>query len=193
MELYELLALVVETFTRLGVPYLVTGSVASMAYGEPRLTNDIDIVAGIREEHIPSLVAAFPADVFYLSAAAIQEAIRRQGQFNIIHPGSGLKVDVIIRKETPFDRSRFARARVIRPAESYEATFAAAEDVIIKKMEYYREGGSDKHLRDITGILKVSAQEIDEGYIVEWSERLGLRPIWEMIKRRMADTPEEKR
>ncbi|MFQ5849316.1 MAG: hypothetical protein ACE5JU_01860 [Candidatus Binatia bacterium] len=193
MELYELLALVVETFTRLGVPYLVTGSVASMAYGEPRLTNDIDVVAGIREEHILGLLAAFPADAFYVSAEAIQEAIRRQEQFNIIHPGSGLKVDVIIRKETPFDRSRFARARVIRPAESYEASFAAAEDVIIKKMEYYREGGSDKHLRDITGILKVSAQEIDEGYIVEWTERLGLRPIWKMIKRRMADTPEEKR
>ena len=193
MELYELLALVVETFTRLGVPYLVTGSVASMAYGEPRLTNDIDVVAGVREEHIPGLLAAFPADSFYLSTEAIREAIRSQGQFNIIHPGSGLKVDVIIRKETPFDGSRFARARVIRPAESYEATFAAAEDVIIKKMEYYREGGSDKRLRDITGILKVSAQEIDEGYIVEWSERLGLRPIWQMIKRRMTDTPDEKR
>ncbi|MBI4522496.1 MAG: hypothetical protein HY695_01645 [Deltaproteobacteria bacterium] len=193
MELYELLALVVETFTRLGVPYLVTGSVASMAYGEPRLTNAIDVVAGIREEHITGLLAAFPVDDFYLSTEAIQEAIRRQGQFNIIHPGSGLKVDVIIRKETPFDRSRFARARVIRAAESYEATFAAAEDVIIKKMEYYREGGSEKHLRDITGILKVSAQEIDEEYIVEWSERLGLRPIWEMIKRRLADTPEGKR
>jgi hypothetical protein len=193
MELYELLALVVETFTRLGIPYLVTGSVASMAYGEPRLTNDIGVVAGIREEHVPGLLAAFPADAFYLSARAIQEAIRRQGQFNIIHPGSGLKVDVIIRKETPFDRSRFARARVIRPAESYEATFAAAEDVIIKKMEYCREGGSDKHLRDITGILKVSAQEIDEGYVVEWTERLGLRPIWEMIKRRVADRPEETR
>jgi len=193
MELYELLALVVETFTRLGIPYLVTGSVASMAYGEPRLTNDIDVVAGIREEHVPGLLAAFPADAFYRSAEAIQEAIRKQGQFNIIHPGSGLKVDVIIRKETPFDRSRFARARAIRPAESYEATFAAAEDVIIKKMEYYREGGLDKHLRDITGILKVSAQEIDEAYIVEWTERLGLRPIWEMIKRRVADRPEEKR
>lgn len=193
MELYELLALVVETFTRLGVPYLVTGSVASMAYGEPRLTNDIDVVAGIREEHIPSLLAAFPADDFYLSEEAVRDAIQRQGQFNIIHPGSGLKVDVIINKETPFDRSRFARARSIRPAESYEAIFAAAEDVIIKKMEYYREGGSEKHLRDITGILKVSAQEIDEGYIVEWSERLGLGPIWQKIKRRMADKSEEKR
>ena len=189
MELHELLALVVETFTRLGIPYLITGSVASMAYGEPRLTNDIDLVAELREGHVPGLLRAFPADVFYLSPEAIQEAIRRQGQFNIIHPGSGLKLDVIIRKDTPFDRSRFARARAIRPAESYEATFASAEDVIIKKLEYYREGGSDKHLRDITGILKVSGQEIDEGYIVEWAERLGLRPIWDMIKRRLEAGP----
>jgi hypothetical protein len=189
MELYDLLALVVGTFKRLGIPYLVTGSVASMAYGEPRLTNDIDVVAGLGDEHVPGLLEAFPADAFYLSPEAIQEAIRRQGQFNIIHPASGLKVDVIIRKETPFDRSRFARARVIRPAESYEAAFASAEDVIIKKMEYYREGGSDKHLRDITGILKVSAQEIDEGYIAEWAERLGLRPIWDMIKRRLEEGP----
>jgi len=185
MELHELLALVVDTFKRLDIPYLLTGSVASMAYGEPRLTNDIDVVAGVRYEHIPGLLGAFPADAFYLSPEAILEAIHRQGQFNIIHPRSGLKVDVIIRKDTPFDRSRFARARAIRPTESYEATFASAEDVIIKKMEYYREGGSDKHLRDITGMLKVSAQEIDAGYIVEWADRLGLRPIWDMIKQRM--------
>jgi hypothetical protein len=136
MELFELLALVVDTLKWLRIPYLVTGSVASMAYGEPRLTNDIDVVAGIRTAHLPGLLEAFPADTFYLSPEAILEAIQRQGQFNIIHPGSGLKVDVIIRKETPFDRSRFARARVIRPAESYEATFASAEDVIVKKMEY---------------------------------------------------------
>ena len=70
-------------------------------------------------------------------------------------------MDVVVRKETPFDRSRFARARVLHPAESYAAAFASAEDVIIKKMEYYREGGSEKHLRDITGMLKVSGDEID--------------------------------
>ena len=113
MELYDLLARVVETFERLRILYIVTGSVASMAYGEPRLTNDIDVVAEISEAHVPGLVAAFPPDEYYLSEEAIREGIRRQGQFNIIHPASGLKVDVIIRKETPFDRSRFARARAI--------------------------------------------------------------------------------
>ena len=189
MELYELLALVVETFQRLHIPYLVTGSVASMAYGEPRLTNDIDVVTGIREEHIPGLLAAFPTDLFYLSEDAIREAIRIRGQFNIIHPGSGLKVDVMIRKETPFDRSRFARVRMIRPAESYEAAFASPEDVIIKKMEFYREGASDKHLRDITGILKVSGEEIDEAYIADWADRLGLGSIWRSIKQRLEEKP----
>ena len=188
MELYDLLAQVVETFERLRIPYLVTGSVASMAYGEPRLTNDIDVVAGVREADIPGLLAAFPAADFYLSEDAMREAIRRQGQFNIIHPSSGLKVDVMVRKETPFDRSRFARARVLRPDESYEAAFASAEDVIIKKMEYYREGGSEKHLRDITGMLQVSGDEIDQFYIVEWVDRLGLRDIWDTIQRRVKDS-----
>ena len=84
------------------------------------------------------LLAAFPSDAFYLSEEAIREAIRYQTQFNVIHPASGLKVDVMVRKDTPFDRSRFARARLLRPAESYTAAFASAEDVIIKEMEYYR-------------------------------------------------------
>ena len=93
----------------------------------------------------------------------------------------------MIGKGTPFDRSRFSRVRAIRPAESYQAAFASPEDVIIKKMEHYREGGSDKHLRDITGILKVSGLEIDESYIVEWADRLELRPIWDTIKQRLSE------
>lgn len=178
---YELLERVVGIFERLGIPYLVTGSVAAMAYGEPRLTNDIDIVAGVTEEQIPALAAAFPAEDYYISAEMIREAVREQDQFNIIHPASGLKIDVIIRRDTPFDQSRFQRVRRIHPAPSYEADFAAPEDVIIKKMEYYREGGSEKHLRDITGMLLTSGNEIDRDYIALWAGRLGLTEIWSAI------------
>ncbi len=185
MELYELLEHVVLTFERLQIPYLITGSVAAMAYGEPRLTNDIDLVAAIETKHIAAMVAAFPAPSFYLSDEAIRAAIAAQTQFNIIHPTAGLKIDVMVRKDTPFDRSRFARARTLRPSESYPAAFASAEDVIIKKMEYYQEGGSDKHLRDITGMLKISGQDIDQAYISEWADRLGLRQIWDMIQQRL--------
>lgn len=187
MELFDFLQKVVEVFENLEIPYVVTGSVASMAYGEPRLTNDIDIVADIVEEQIPKIVAAFPADEFYLNKQAIREAIGHRNQFNIIHPGSGLKVDIILKQDTPFDNSRFGRARRIHPAESYQASFAAPEDVIIKKMEYYKEGGSDKHLRDITGILKISGEELDREYIAGWAQRLGLSEIWDTIVKRVEE------
>jgi hypothetical protein len=185
MDLFDLLRKIVEVFEGLGIPYLVTGAVASMAYGEPRLTNDIDIVAGIEDQHISGLLTKFPADEFYISEDMVREAVQRHGQFNIIHPASGLKVDVMIRKDTPFDNSRFNRMKRIRPSELYLANFAAPEDVIIKKMEYYREGGSEKHLRDIAGILKISNEAVDRNYISEWAKRLGLIDIWEAIQERV--------
>ena len=182
---YELLERVVAIFERLGIPYLVTGSIAAMAYGEPRLTNDIDIVAHVVEAQIPPLLAAFPADEYYISADMIREAIRQRTQFNIIHPTSGLKVDVIIRRNSLFDQSRFQRVRRVHPAPSYEANFAAPEDVIIKKMEYYSEGGSEKHLRDITGMLVTSGAEIDREYVERWAVTLGLSEIWLAILARL--------
>jgi hypothetical protein len=161
MELFELLQKVIEVFENLSIPYLVTGSVASMAYGEPRLTNDIDIVADINLSNIPALLVSFPEEEYYIDGEMIKEAILRIKQFNIIHPASGLKVDVIIKQDIPFDQSRFERSRKIYPGP-YSADFASPEDEIIKKMEYYKAGGSEKHLRDIAGILKISGNLLIE-------------------------------
>lgn len=182
---YDLLHTVVEVLERLQIPYLVTGSVASMAYGEPRLTNDIDIVADVHPDHVGDFLAAFPAPEYYIDAEMIREAIRRTGQFNIIHPASGFKADIMIREETPFNRSRFLRKRRLRPSKEYEADFASPEDVILKKMEYYKEGGSEKHLRDITGILRISGEKIDRQYIMSWAERMGVQEVWEAILERL--------
>ena len=137
---YELLQKVITAFEALDIRYIVTGSVASMAYGEPRLTNDIDIVADIKIEQIAFLERYFPHDEFYFDRDMAINTINHKSQFNIIHPASGLKVDIIVYKDTEFDRARFARSKRIQPAEEYQANFAAPEDVIIKKMEYYKEG-----------------------------------------------------
>ena len=186
MDQYELLRHLVRCFEGLKIPYLVTGAMASIAYGEPRFTNDIDIVADIKEEHIAGLRECFPEEDFFLDKDTIKDAIQHKHQFNIIHPSSGLKIDVIIRKGDAFDNSRFSRIKRIHPVEDTEANFASPEDVIIKKMEYYKEGGSEKHLRDITGILKISEELIDFNYISQWVERLGLKDIWEAILKRMS-------
>ncbi len=85
MELQELLERLVTALERLHIPYLITGSVASMAYGEPRLTNDIDVVVDLNETHVQGLLAQFSPEQFYLSDEAIRDALVRKGQFNIIH------------------------------------------------------------------------------------------------------------
>lgn len=185
MEQDELLRFAVEVLERLRLPYLVTGSIATVFYGEPRFTNDIDLVVDLPPERVGELCRAFPAGEFYVDEEAARDAVRRHGQFNVLHPASGLKLDLMIPAPTDFNRSRFARATRVRPADDYPASFASPEDVILKKMEYYREGGSEKHLRDITGVLKVSGDRIDRAYVEDWARRLELEEVWEAILRRM--------
>lgn len=181
MELYDLLKHLVNAFESLKIRYFVTGSIASIFYGEPRFTNDIDVVADIRKEHVTELLRLFPETEFYISDDAIRDALHHKYQFNIIHPTSGLKIDVIIPKKDAFDNSRFQRIKRICPAENTEANFSSPEDVIIMKMKYYKEGESEKHLRDITSILKIYDEVIDREYIENWADKLNLLDIWKAI------------
>jgi hypothetical protein len=178
----ELLGRLVGILESLDLRYFVTGSVAAIYYGEPRLTNDIDVVVDLPKQKIREFCESFPSGEFYLSEEALDRAVRQHGMCNAIHIRSGLKIDIMIPKETLFDRSRFERARRVQPVEKLEASFASAEDVIIKKMDFFREGGSEKHLRDITGILMVSGDALDHEYIEGWADQMGLETIWRTIK-----------
>lgn len=184
MEQFNLLKKISKCFDTLNIPYFITGSIASMTYGEPRFTNDIDMVADIKEEHIPGLKKCFPEAEYYLNEESIVDALSRKSQFNIIHPESGLKIDIIIKKENDFDRKRFSRIKPIT-MEDTEIKFASPEDVILKKMEYYRMGGSEKHLRDITGMIKISRELINLNYIEKWISYFDVAEIWEAIKNRL--------
>jgi hypothetical protein len=182
METSDLLRHVAGLCERLGLRYFITGSIATIFFGEPRLTNDIDVVVDLPRERISDFASGFPAGEFYVSEEAIRRAVTRRSQFNVIHPASGLKVDVMIPAPIPFNESRFRRARRLSPGPDYEATFASPEDVILKKLEYYREGGSEKHLRDIAGILRVSRGRIDFTYLEEWADRQGLSDLWNEVR-----------
>ena len=186
MDQSELLRFLSAALERLGLRYFVTGSTVTIFYGEPRFTNDIDVVVDMPESAVAEFCRQFPEDDFYVSEAAARDAIRRASQFNIIHAKSGLKIDVIIPAANEFNQSRFLRARRVHAGADWEASFASPEDAIIKKMEYFREGGSEKHLRDITGVLKTSGAEIDRNYIEHWAAFLGLADIWRGILARMS-------
>ena len=177
----ELLRHVAEALERLKIPYLVTGSMATIAYGEPRFTNDIDVVAELRREQVEAFCVEFPETEFYCSREAVLDAIKRRGQFNILHPGSGLKVDVFVPAFSAFERSRLSRGVRLPGGTHFLAWFASPEDVIIKKLEYYRQGQSDKHLRDIAGVLKVLGSRVDREYITAWAKSLNLIDEWSLV------------
>lgn len=166
---------------RLGVAHFVTGSTATIAYGEPRLTNDIDIVVDLRAGHVEPLLSAFSGAEFYLSEETVWRAVSKRSSFNLIHPASGLKVDFMVAEDSAFNRSRFRRARELEIGLDAPVLFASPEDVILKKLEYYRMGASEKHLRDIAGVLRTT-DELDEPYLEYWAELLGVKDAWEKAK-----------
>ena len=145
--------------------YVVVGSIASIAYGESRFTQDIDIVAAFELRHVDQLLAAFPSSEFYLSEAAMRDAIRTSFQFNVIHPGSGNKIDFILPREDEWSRVQMARARRVRLLPDRDVMTAAPEDVILGKLWYYSLGGGDRHLRDIAGILRVTGNGVDRAEV----------------------------
>lgn len=188
MDQDELLRLAVGALEALEMPYLVTGSIATIFYGEPRFTNDIDIVIQVTPDRVDALVDVFDHEPLYVSREAAHRAVRQTSQFNVIHPRAGLKIDFMVAKMDALDHSRFERARRVRPAEDYDAAFASPEDVILKKLQYYRESRSDKHLRDCAGVLRITPN-VDRDYIARWAELLEVSDLWEALREQ--SPPEE--
>ena len=181
MEQSDLLRKLAAELERLGISYLVTGSIATIAYGEPRLTNDIDVVVDLRLDQVDALCAAFPGPDFYCSKDAAVQAARQHFQFNILYPAGGLKNDVIVPADSEFNRSRFSRRLRIPGGPDFDMWLSSPEDVIIKKLEFYKEGQSEKHVRDILGVLKMRGDKVDREYITLWADRLQLTDIWRDI------------
>jgi hypothetical protein len=183
MEPTELLRMVGERLDRIGCAWFVTGSVASTVFGEPRFTNDIDIVVRADERQAAMFARCFAGEEWYASVEAAIDAARRRAMFNIIHVPSGLKADIIFAPETPHNLSRFHRVRRIAMPDGRSEPFASPEDVILKKLEFFREGGSSKHLRDIASIIAVQGESaIDWNYLATWAERLGVAPEFDRVR-----------
>lgn len=168
----------------LGIRYMVTGSVAATLYGEPRMTHDVDLVVELSSDSdADALVAAFPEDEFYCAPAEIVrvEARRPQrGHFNIIDFESGFKADVYLSGRDEFHAWALQRRRTVIVDDS-SVYLAPAEYVIVRKLTYYREGRSEKHLRDIEAMLAVSPDKIDREELQRWIDRFGLSTEWTLI------------
>ena len=179
----ELFLLFVRPLNGADIRYMVTGSVAAIFYGEPRLTHDVDFVAFLNEADIRRLAGIFPSADFYLPPLEViaAEAQREQrGHFNIIHIETGFKADVYPTGRDDFNAWAFRLRRRAR-FERETVMLAPPEYVIVRKLEYYREGGSEKHLRDIRSMLAISGEQLDRAALTEWIQRRGVQSEWQLV------------
>lgn len=180
-DLLRTLLPVVEAMESLRVAYRIGGSVASSALGVPRSTLDVDIVCDLRASQVDRFVAALEMD-YYADADMIRDAIRRHASFNLIHLGTMLKVDVFIVKDGAFDRTSFAR-HVDRPLtdepNARRFSFRSPEDVVLRKLEWYRLGGelSERQWTDAIGVLKVQQHALDVAYLRRWAADLRIADL----------------
>jgi hypothetical protein len=181
MEQIEFLRLTLHVLERLEIPYALVGSFGSTIFGEPRFTRDIDILIDLSESKVTAFCAAFPASDFYFSEPAVRDAVRARFQFNLLHPASGNKVDFILPRDDAWGRSQLSRAKRVQLQADLEGTVAAPEDVIIGKLWYFSEGGGERHLRDIAGILRVSGASVNRDEIERWAKELGYLEIWRQV------------
>jgi hypothetical protein len=175
------LAEIVRKLDRAGIEHMLAGSFASSFHGEPRTTNDIDLVIDCDRASLERFVRRLDPSRFYVSAEAADQAWRQRGLFNVVVLESGWKVDLILRKDRAFSREEFARRQ---PAEIAGARvwLATAEDTIVAKLEWARAGESERQLRDVVGILALRTGELDLAYIQRWVRELALGALWERAR-----------
>jgi hypothetical protein len=151
-----------------------------MHYGEPRFTMDVDLVVHLEEPEVATVAAAFPDAEYYVPPIPVMaEEIRRlsHGHFNVIHHSTGLKADFYPSRGHPYWAWAWEHRRC-EMIEGQPAYFAPPEYVILSKLEFFREGGSEKHLRDIRGMLAVSGGEIDLALLERAVGELNLGVAW---------------
>lgn len=171
---------ITRRFESAGVEYFLVGSLAAMYYGRPRFTNDIDLVVQINPSQAKAFERLFNTDDYYCPPIeVISDEVVRGGSFNLIHQASQIKADIVIKKRTPFSESEFARRRKVEILPGFETYIGSPEDIIIKKLEFYREGRSEKHLVDIRTML--TETQIDEAYLLGWVSKLGLAEQWARV------------
>lgn len=177
----DLVDLFVAPLEQAGIDtYMVSGSVAAIEYGEPRATLDIDLALLLPATKAGFLAQIFNPPTYYCppeEIIALELARPARGHFNLIHVDSGLKADIYPSQNHPLLPWAIRNRRKVRIGD-HLVWLAPPEYVILWKLEFFREGGGEKHLRDVHGMLEVSGTEIDQKFLAKWTTKLGLAETW---------------
>lgn len=177
-EEIEVLKIVTGRLQRAGIGYMVTGSMALNYYALPRMTRDIDLVVELSPQDTERIVDLFRED-FYVDGEAVRRAIERREAFNAIEMTRVVKTDFVVRKDSAYRRTEFARKRRVS-VDGHELFIVAPEDLVISKLDWARDTRSETQFGDVRSILE-SVRDLDRAYLAEWIARLGLEALYREV------------
>ncbi len=173
----SVLSIVSERLESAGIEFMLTGSFALTYYATPRMTRDLDFVVACEEQGVERLVSLFSQD-FYVDEDAARSAVRLQRLFNLMHLKTSIKVDMIVRKDSEYRITEFKRRQRVQLG-SVQTWIASREDLIISKLVWARDSGSELQRRDVRALLTPT---IDTRYIDDWVNRLGISDLWNKLR-----------
>jgi len=179
-EELEVLQEVSRRLEKAGIPYMVTGSIAANVYTVPRMTRDIDIVVELSEQDVSRFIPVFEND-YYLEPETVRRAVKDKGMFNLIQSEYVIKIDFVVRKDTAYRRTEFARRRKIT-VDSQSLYIVAPEDLILSKLEWAKDSESEVQLSDARNLLK-SVKGLDRRYLARWAKRLDVESLYRRVRR----------
>jgi hypothetical protein len=187
-ELQDPVAIALHVGARLDalrVAWVTGGSIASSVHGEPRATQDVDMVVALQVRHVKRLVTALGRD-YYVDADAMRVAVREAASFNAVHFASTIKVDFFVAGDDPFEAERLAHRQ---PVETPDGVLYVdtAEHTLLRKLEWYRRGGeaSERQWRDVQAIARIQGDRLDRERLRLWASRLG---VTDLLQRVLAET-----
>jgi len=186
-DVIEALMPLVEALEDSGIAYYLGGSVASSAYGVSRPTQDIDVIADIRIEHVLPLVRRLKSE-YYVDADMIRDAIRRKSSFNIIYLDLMFKVDIFLPKPRQFTQQELLHIRKEVIAEGTRPFYLSSpEDIILNKLEWYKMGAevSTRQWNDLMGVINRQKTTLDLAYLRQWAKELD---VVELLERALAQS-----
>lgn len=172
----EVLKDAVARLEKAGIRYMLTGSMALAYYASPRMTRDIDLVVELDPAGAQRVAELFAPDYYLLPEDALRAA-RERGIFNALHLGHLVKVDFVVRKDDAFRRNEFER-RTRVPLGGFQAWIVTKEDLILSKLVWAKDSGSELQLRDARALLAAGA---DAEYLRRWAGELGVADLLDRL------------
>jgi hypothetical protein len=172
---------IIEILQHTGVPYMLTGSVATSFHGRPRTTHDADIVIDPIPSELDALLRELDEAGFYVDPDGARDALRRRLQFNAIETQYACKIDLIIRKDRPFSQEEFSRRQPVDLTFCRAVAMVTPEDAILSKLEWARRSGDSERQTDDAASVVELTPHLDRTYIERWAEVLGVPDLWRKI------------